>query len=159
MPRVPYYRCTDVAAVLARVAELTPRTVVVDVEPMVASWETGTTELELGVALILGELIAVASVEQIVFATNSSRRLAVTAPTPRVSVAYLAGAFKPLRIRAYRDLPLPGVVVGDQVATDGLLAWRLGYTFVRYRPAVARAPWGPRLMRYLGIPLTPILFR
>jgi hypothetical protein len=38
------------------------------------------------------------------------------------------------------------VVIGDQVATDGMLARRLGYTFLHYRPGLERVPViiGPR---------------
>jgi predicted HAD superfamily phosphohydrolase YqeG len=48
---------------------------------------------------------------------------------------YLASAVKPLRTAAYRALPRPGAVIGDQLSTDGLLARRLGYTFLHWRPA------------------------
>jgi hypothetical protein len=50
-------------------------------------------------------------------------------------------------------------VVGDQVATDGVLAWRLGYAFVHYTPDIRRVPLGPRLMRQVGRPILPLLFR
>jgi hypothetical protein len=53
----------------------------------------------------------------------------------------------------------PGVVIGDQVATDGVPAWSLGYTFLRYTPKLPAVPLGPRLMRQLGRPLEPFLFR
>jgi hypothetical protein len=50
-------------------------------------------------------------------------------------------------------------MIGDQVATDGILARRLGYTFLRYCPDLSRAPAGPRLMSELGRPLEALLFR
>jgi hypothetical protein len=50
-------------------------------------------------------------------------------------------------------------VVGDQIATDGILAWRLGLTFVHYIPDDRVAPVGPRLLRALGRPLRRALFR
>ena len=52
----------------------------------------------------------------------------------------------------------PGVVIGDQVVTDGILARRLGYTFLHYCPDLADAPAGPRLMNDLGRPLPLLLF-
>ena len=58
---------------------------------------------------------------------------------------------------AYRGFPLPGVVIGDQVATDGILARRLGYAFVLHRPP-GRIPAGPRLMNRLGQLVRPLLF-
>jgi hypothetical protein len=50
------------------------------------------------------------------------------------------------------------VVIGDQVATDGVLAWRLGYTFVHYRPELDHVPAGPWLMDRLGRVIRPLLF-
>jgi hypothetical protein len=47
------------------------------------------------------------------------------------------------------------------MATDGLLAWRLGFAFGRVRPVSrsGRRPWGPTAMALLGSPLGPLLFR
>jgi hypothetical protein len=59
---------------------------------------------------------------------------------------YVASAGKPLRTASYRVLPRPGAVIGDQVATDGLLARRLGYTFLHWSPPLTGVPLGPRLM-------------
>jgi hypothetical protein len=73
-------------------------------------------------------------------------------------MVWLAAAGKPLRTAAYRDFPRPGVVIGDQVATDGVLAWRLDYTFVQYRPELDRIPAGPRVMKRLGELIRPLLF-
>jgi hypothetical protein len=73
-------------------------------------------------------------------------------------VLYLASAGKPLRSKPYRGLPRPGLVVGDQLPTDGLLARRLGYGFVHYQPDLPGTPRGPRAMRMLGHTLRPILF-
>jgi hypothetical protein len=74
-----------------------------------------------------------------------------------VRVVYLASAGKPLRTTAYQRFPRPGVVIGDQVATDGILARRLGYAFILVdRPA--GAPVGPRLMAAAGRLVHPLLF-
>jgi predicted HAD superfamily phosphohydrolase YqeG len=75
-----------------------------------------------------------------------------------VRVFYVAGARKPASIRPYQGLPRPGAVVGDQLATDGVLARRLGYAFIHYRPSLERIPLGPKLMNQLGRPLRPLLF-
>jgi hypothetical protein len=50
------------------------------------------------------------------------------------------------------------MVIGDQIATDGVLARRLDYVFVQYRPPVGRLPAGPRLMQGLGQVVRPLLF-
>jgi predicted HAD superfamily phosphohydrolase YqeG len=51
------------------------------------------------------------------------------------------------------------VVVGDQLATDGVLAWRLGFAFAYVRHPEIRHPWGPALLRQLSRPLRRLLFR
>ena len=73
-------------------------------------------------------------------------------------VVYLASAGKPLRTAAYRDFPRPGVVIGDQVATDGILARRLGYAFVLVDTQLAGVPAGPRLMGTYGRLVRPLFF-
>jgi len=50
-------------------------------------------------------------------------------------------------------------VIGDQVATDGLLALRLGYTFLHWSPPLAGVPLGPRLMGGLGQLAKPLFLR
>jgi predicted HAD superfamily phosphohydrolase YqeG len=49
------------------------------------------------------------------------------------------------------------VVIGDQLATDGILAQRLGYTFIQIDQP-ARVPIGPRLMAAVGRLMQPLLF-
>jgi hypothetical protein len=50
-------------------------------------------------------------------------------------------------------------VIGDQVPTDGLLAYRLGFTFLHWNPRLAGVPFGPRLMHLLGRLAQPLFFR
>ena len=57
-------------------------------------------------------------------------------------MVYLASAGKPMRTAAYRLFPRPGMVIGDQVATDGILARRLGFTFVLFDPHRREFPPG-----------------
>jgi hypothetical protein len=97
-------------------------------------------------------------VQVVVFATNSDRRPSAMPSVPGVRMVYLASAGKPLRTAPYRAFPRPGAVIGDQVATDGLLARRLGYTFLHWSPRLAGVPLGPRLMQLLGRLAQP-LFR
>lgn len=75
-----------------------------------------------------------------------------------VRVVYLASAGKPMRMAPYQGSPRPGVVVGDQIATDGLLARRLGHAFVQYRPPLDDMRAGPRLLRQLGRLVRPVAF-
>jgi hypothetical protein len=159
---VAYERFAEPPDLLRRARELSPKTIILDVEPLVAYWDTGREALDAGIAQILGQIGADWAVSVVCFTTNSDRR-----PSPDSGgsgpsgprVVYLASARKPLRTAPYRGFPQPGVVIGDQVATDGILARRLGYTFLHYCPDLARAPAGPRLMNELGRPLEPLLFR
>ena len=50
------------------------------------------------------------------------------------------------------------MVIGDQLATDGALARRLGYAFLQYHPDLGGLPAGPRLMDWCGQALRPMLF-
>lgn len=157
---VPYRSCRDASAVPGILAELEPRAAIIDIEPLVALWNTDQAALDAGVAAFL-ETVArhPGRLRQIVFATNSTRRPSALPAAPGVRVRYVSHAGKPLQTGPYRRLAGPGVVVGDQLATDGVLAWRLGLTFVHYIPDDRDAPVGPRLMRTLGRPLRRILFR
>ncbi len=155
-----YERVTGLAEMFARVGQLALKTLVFDIEPLVAPWNSGQQALDRGVAEILSQAERVPSVRAVVFSTNSDRRpTVIPAASGGVRVEYLASAAKPLRIEAYRDLPRPGAVIGDQLPTDGILAYRLGYLFLHYEPPLAGVPIGPRLMHRWGQAVRPVLFR
>jgi predicted HAD superfamily phosphohydrolase YqeG len=156
---VPCRPFADPSEVTRLIADLTARTAIFDVEPLIALWDTDQRVLGNGVTAILARLGAdPGQLRHVVFATNSARRPAVLPALDGIQVSYLALARKPLRTTPYRDLPTPGVVIGDQIATDGILAWRLGYTFLRYTPDTGHIPLGPRVMGGLGQPLRKLLF-
>jgi predicted HAD superfamily phosphohydrolase YqeG len=155
---VPYRTFTDPADATRHIRALPARTVVFDVEPLIAFWDTDQHVLHDGVTAILDQLATdPAQLQHVVFATNSARRLPTPPPRDGLQVSYLALAGKPLRTAPYRALPTPGIVIGDQIATDGVLAWRLGYTFLHYTPSTD-IPLGPRIMRGLGRPARRVLF-
>jgi predicted HAD superfamily phosphohydrolase YqeG len=156
--RAGYERLAGLDEVLHRARELQARTVVFDIEPLVAYWDSGQAALDRGVALVLSQVETVPSVQVVCFATNSVRRPSSVSPGGGVRVVYLASAGKPLRLASYRSFPRPGMVIGDQIATDGILARRLGYVFVQYRPPSGRLPAGPWLMDWLGRLVRPLLF-
>jgi hypothetical protein len=156
--RAGYERLAGLDKVLDRARELSARTVIFDIEPLVAYWDSGQGALDRGVALVLSQVGTVPSVQVVCFATNSLRRPSGLSRDDGVRVVYLASAGKPLRIASYRSFPRPGMVIGDQIATDGILARRLGYVFVQYRPPLGRVPAGPRLMDRFGQLLRPLLF-
>lgn len=75
--------------------------------------------------------------------------------------AIVLRAHKPFTRRSKLGLlrhEVPLAVVGDQVTTDGLLAWRLGCTFHQVRLDPSREPIWPRALRLLGLLFLP-LFR
>ena len=154
-----YERLTELSGVLAAASELSVRTLIFDVEPLVAWWDSSQESLDRGLATIVGGLDQLPEVRVLVFATNSARRPSAIPSVPCVRVTYLASAGKPLRTAPYRDLPRPGAVIGDQVPTDGLLARRLGYTFLHWSPRLTDVPLGPRLMDLLGHLVRPLVFR
>jgi hypothetical protein len=156
--RAVFERATGLDDVVRRAGELSARTVIFDVEPLVAYWDGGQEALDQGIAQVLGAVAVLPAVQVLCFATNSSRRPSVVPSGAGVRVVYLASAGKPLRTVAYRRFPRPGVVIGDQVATDGILARRLGYAFVLFDPQLAGVPAGPRLLGAAGRLVRPLLF-
>lgn len=156
--RAGYERAASLEAALSYVEELSAHTAIFDIEPLVASWDSDKDALERGVGLLVLRACQLPDVQVVCFATNSTRRPRAVPGSGCVRVVYLAAAGKPIRIAPYQGFPRPGVVVGDQIATDGLLARRLGYTFVQYRPPLGDMPAGPRLLRQLGRLVRPVAF-
>jgi hypothetical protein len=160
--RGSYVRVTGLDDLFANARQLSVKTMIFDVEPLVAPWHSSTESLDQGIARILGGITAVPSVRVVVFSTNSARRPS-SVPAPDgpdgVEVRYLASADKPLRTAPYDGLPRPGAVAGDQVPTDGLLAYRLRFTFLHYMPGPGDVPLGPALMHRWGELVRPLAFR
>lgn len=152
-----FEHATGLGDAARRAGELSARTVIFDVEPLVAHWNGTQETLDQGIALVLSEMTALPTVEVVCFSTNSIRRPSVVPSAIGVRVVYLASAGKPLRVSAYQRFPRPGVVIGDQVATDGILARRLGYAFIQFDPPPG-IPAGPRLMAAAGRLVQPLLF-
>ena len=156
--RSAYDRVATLDEVLRRAGELSPRTLIFDVEPLVAVWDGGQDALDQGVTSVLARAKAIPGVQVVCFSTNSARRPTALPAADGVRVEYLALAGKPLRTGYYRAFPRPGVVIGDQLATDGVLAHRIGYAFLQYHPDMRSLPFGPRLMDLSGQLLRPLFF-
>jgi predicted HAD superfamily phosphohydrolase YqeG len=157
--RSSYLSAASLPDLLASAAALSVRTIIFDVEPLVAFWRSGQAALDEGVVRVLGQVKAAPTVRSVLFVTNSARRPSRLPEVAGLRVAYLASAGKPLRTAPYLALPRPGAVIGDQVPTDGLLARRLGYTFLLYRPELAGVPLGPTVLHRGGELMLPLLFR
>jgi hypothetical protein len=156
--RTAIERAAGLGDVVRRAGELSVRTMIFEVEPLVAYWDGGQQALDQGIARVVSAVAVLPAVEVLCFATNSSRRPSVVPDVAGVRVIYLESAGKPLRTGAYQQFPRPGMVVGDQVATDGILARRLGYAFILADPPLAGVPAGPRLMGAAGRLLRPLMF-
>jgi predicted HAD superfamily phosphohydrolase YqeG len=156
--RSDYERHTELDDVLVRAGKLSVRTMIVDVEPFVSWWRGEQESLDWGVAMLVGKVSMLPALRVLVFATNSARRPSAIPAGQGFEVRYVASAGKPLRTAPYRGLPRPGAIVGDQVATDGLLARRLGFTFLHYQPQLADVPLGPRLLQGFGHLALPLVF-
>jgi predicted HAD superfamily phosphohydrolase YqeG len=157
--RVGYRQVDDLDDVVTWLTELGARTVIFDVEPLIAAWDTGQDVLRHGVQAAIAQVLVIQGIEVVGFATNSLRGLEINPDHDGVRIFYLSSAAKPFRSRHHRDLPRPAVLVGDQIATDGLLAWRLGFNFAHVQHSGRLQPWGPRLMHQLGRPLSSRLFQ
>ncbi len=155
--RTVFEHADGLADAARRAGDLSARTVIFDVEPLVAYWNGTQETLDEGIALALGAMADLPTVEVVCFSTNSNRRPSVVPSAAGARVVYLASAGKPLRTSAYQRFPRPGVVIGDQVATDGILARRLGYAFIQFDPP-AGSPAGPRAMAAAGRLVRPLLF-
>jgi predicted HAD superfamily phosphohydrolase YqeG len=156
---IDYVRVTGLADLFTKIRELSVRTVVLDVEPLVTPWRSSQESLDQGIARILGDMRTVPAVLVVVFATNSARRPSAVPSGDGIQVRYLASARKPLLMAPYDGLPFPGAVAGDQLPTDGILAYRLRFTFLHYTPRLTGVPPGPELMHRWGKLVRPLLFR
>ena len=156
--RSRYERLPGLDEALDRVRQLSVQTVIFDVEPVIAYWDSDQQALDQGIAHAVTRAAAVPGLKVICFSTNSLRRPTLMPdPGTEVRVVYLVAAGKPLRTSQYQDFPRPGAVIGDQVATDGILARRLGYTFLQCRP-IEHLPLGPWMMQRLGSLVRPLVF-
>ena len=75
-----YVRVTGLADLFARARKLSVRTMILDVEPLVAPWHSSQESLGRGITRILGDIRTVPSVRVVVFATNSVCRPSAIRP-------------------------------------------------------------------------------
>src|SRR5689334_22366525 len=109
--RPAYDRLATLDELLRRAGELSAKTLVFDVEPLIAHWESGQAALDQGVRSVLARAQAIPGVQVVCFSTNSVRRPSVPLAGDGVRAEYLALAGKALRIAPYQGFPRPGVVI------------------------------------------------
>src|SRR5256885_5336310 len=96
--RISYYECTSADEVFQYITEHAPRTVIFDVEPLVAYWNTDTVTLDKGLSYFVARTADIPSVQAIGFATNSHRRPSTLPASSNVYVLYRADVLKPFRV-------------------------------------------------------------
>jgi predicted HAD superfamily phosphohydrolase YqeG len=157
--RPGYEVITDSGEVPSRIRRLSAQTVIIDVEPFIATWDSSQQELDQGIARVLDQIKDIPGVRVVCFATNSARLPSVLPESPAgLRVEYQASARKPSLTAAYDGLPRPGVVVGDQIATDGILARRLRFRFLHVQQDLRSMPAGPMLLAAAGQLMRPLVF-
>lgn len=159
--RCPRRAVSDLDEIVAAVRDAHAGTVLFDVEPLVADWGSDAASLDRGLATTRTRLADVAGLHRLIFLTNARRAPAsMPAAAGPLAVSYVARARKPWRARRLGPLPPPIAVVGDQLLTDGLLAWRLRAQPATFLHAVTHpGPLWPRLQRAAGRLIAPLLFR
>ena len=75
--RAAFERATRLGDVVRWAGELAARTMIFDVEPLVAYWDGGQEALDQGMARVLSEVSVLPALQVLCFATNSSRRPSV----------------------------------------------------------------------------------
>ncbi len=155
---MPYYRAATLLDVEELLRALRPDGLLLDVEPSVSHWTDDDAALLAGLTTVRERLEAAAASRtgfRLVFVTNGRRRPAGTDH----GFHYLAQANKPWT----RDLPMVGprgwAVCGDQVVTDGLLAWRLRAPFIHLVGPAVSPPWWPRVQAFAARPILKLLMR
>jgi predicted HAD superfamily phosphohydrolase YqeG len=153
MRRVPMRNARDLEEVAGWVAASAgPDVVIFDADNTLVPQGAPADEFRTTVAAAVGRFRAIAAVARVIVLTNGPRR-----GVPEI----MPGGNKPWTTR--RRLGLHGdhgriVVVGDQVLTDGLLAWRLGATFVQLTISEQNESYGQALMRRIGWAVARFLF-
>jgi predicted HAD superfamily phosphohydrolase YqeG len=142
------------------IAEFCPATVVADVQPLVAAWDSAAADVERSAASFAEKLAAAMprTLRLLVFATNSRIPVPRELRAEKIDIIFVSAARKPWVTRYLAAAPRPIVVVGDQVITDGLLAVRLRAAFIHFT-ADGCPPWWPRAQAIIGKPVVRIAFR
>ena len=122
--RADFERATRIGDVVRWAGELSARTVIFDVEPLVAYWDGGQEALDQGMARVLSEVSVLPALQVLCFATNSSRRPSVVPGEGGLRVVYLASAGKPMRPRRTGVSPGRGWSSGIRSLQTG--SWRDG---------------------------------
>lgn len=133
MKRTPRLTANQHDALAIMAVRLKTRTLVVDVEPILTTW--GTPAGIFGRVTIFAHSLAaeLPSLRCLIFATNARIYMPKLLGLDRLGVALIDAACKSWRLWHLTDCPSPITVIGDQVMTDGHLAFRIYGIFVYCR--------------------------
>ncbi|MER7245642.1 hypothetical protein [Kribbella sp. NPDC000426] len=149
--KAAYARCTPESA-LDVCLSYRPEVLVLDAEPLLIDWQVPDGHWHVSLADLVSRARA-GGVRTLLVVTNSRR--AFPGLDRALTGNLITRAWKPWTSRRRLNLMhngAPGVVCGDVALTDGLLAVRLGYTFVHLQ--VADRPLYPRVQDRIGHWLT-----
>jgi hypothetical protein len=142
---------------MSMAAELRTRTLVVDVEPLLSPWGAAPESVFAATAAFANESIAhIPSLKCLFFATNARMPFIKTFETDSRFI-FISAAHKPWRTNYLNGCPKPITVIGDQVLTDGLLAYRLEGNFLHWRSRCAVPLW-PRVQMMAGRLVESVFF-
>jgi len=91
--------------------------------------------------------------DRVIFVTNSSDVELVELVGAITGCKVISEAHKPFTSKrriAAQTTATPGLVLGDQILTDGILAWRLGCPFIQFQLERTGEPAWPRIIRGFG---------
>jgi predicted HAD superfamily phosphohydrolase YqeG len=157
MRRTPRVVIDQRAVLISLAAELQTRTLVVDVEPLLNAWDaTAEVVITSAIAFANEATARIPSLQALVFATNAKMSF-VNGQEIGDDVLFISAARKPWRTDYVKGGPGPVTVIGDQLLTDGLLARRLGGTFLHWRPCGHIPAW-PRMQTFTGKLIENVFF-
>lgn len=152
--RAPLVEVADVDGLLDLVREApVPVTLIVDVDNTLVRQGAPPEEFVPVVEAAIDRLESAAGVDRVLVLSNGADRA-----VPRM----VSRGHKPWTTRRRLGLTDPGsnvVVVGDQVLTDGLLAWRLGAVYARLVVDTDSESGAQGRMRRAGDVLAPVFLR
>lgn len=120
--------------------------VILDLEPIVASWGTNKDTMRQGIS----DCAALLGSRPVLLMTNSGRQLDPKELPDGWNL--VTRARKPFSQVPYTCRHQRCIVLGDQLFNDGILALRIGADFIHFTPPPG-SPFWPRFANWLSTPL------
>ena len=111
------------------------RVLLMDVHPALVPWGLGSTNLDTSLRVLQGNVAHSSFLQTIVLVTNGPLQFS-GANYGSIEIRVIPNAMKPWKLRNIMNVISSGqgdvAVCGDQLLTDGLLAWRLNAPFIHW---------------------------